>query len=214
MNVIPAERLVAFVVTSLALIVVPGPSVLFVISRGIALGRRAALATVIGNSAGVYVQVVGVAVGVGLILERSILVFTVVKLAGAAYIVVLGVRSVRNRRDLAGLVEGPVAPRSRRRILGEGFVVGLTNPKATVFFAAVLPQFADPAAGPLPAQLLVLGAVFIALATVCDSSWGLAAGTARAWLARSPRRAAAVGGLGGLVTIVLGVRLAFTGRRH
>lgn len=208
----PADRLLAFVGVALALIVVPGPSVLFVISRGVALGRRAAVTTVVGNAAGVYLQVVAVALGVGALVERSVLVFRVLSLAGAAYLVVLGLRTLRDRRRLAAALEAEVEARTTGRILGEGFVVGLVNPKVVVFFAAVLPQFTDPARGSVPVQLLVLGAVFVGIALVSDSAWGVAAGTARSWLARSPRRLAALGGTGGLVMIGLGLRLAVTGR--
>jgi threonine/homoserine/homoserine lactone efflux protein len=106
-----------------------------------------------------------------------------------------------------------VGPARTGRVLADGFVVGVTNPKSIVFFAAVLPQFVDPAAGHLPLQLLVLGTVSIAAALVCDSVWAILAGTARQWFARSPRRLAAIGGAGGLTMIGLGVRLAFTGRK-
>ena len=211
-GVVAGDRLLAFVGVAFALIVVPGPSVLFVISRGVALGRRAAVTTVVGNAAGVYVQVVAVALGIGALVERSVVVFRALSLAGAAYLVVLGIRAVRARHGLAAVLELPAAPRTTRRMLREGFVVGLANPKVIVFFAAVLPQFADPSRGHVPLQLLVLGAVFEAIALVSDSAWGVAAGTARAWLARSPRRLAALGGTGGLVMITLGLRLAATGR--
>jgi threonine/homoserine/homoserine lactone efflux protein len=212
--VVAGDRLLAFVGVAFALIVVPGPSVLFVISQGVALGRRAAVTTVVGNAAGVYVQVVAVALGIGALVERSMLVFRALSLAGAAYLVVLGVRTVRGRRRLAEVLELPVEPSSTRRILREGFVVGLANPKVIVFFAAVLPQFTDPARGHVPLQLLVLGALFVGIALLSDSAWGVAAGTARAWLSRSPRRLAALGGTGGLVMITLGLRLAVTGRER
>jgi threonine/homoserine/homoserine lactone efflux protein len=211
--VVSTGPLIAFAVTAFALIVVPGPSVLFVISRGVALGRRAAVATVVGNAAGAYSQVVVVAVGLGALIERSAALFTAVKLVGAVYVVYLGVQAVRHRRRLASVIDAATAPRSTRRILREGYVVGITNPKAAVFMAAVLPQFTDPAQGHVRLQLLVLGLIFVAIALVSDSIWGLAAGTARAWLGRSPRRLEALGGLGGLVMIGLGVRLAVTGRR-
>jgi len=211
--VVSTGSLIAFAVTAFALIVVPGPSVLFVISRGVALGRRAAVATVVGNAAGAYSQVVVVAVGLGALIERSAALFTAVKLVGAVYVVYLGVQAVRHRRRLASVIDAATAPRSTRRILREGYVVGITNPKAAVFMAAVLPQFTDPAQGHVPLQLLVLGLIFVAIALVSDSIWGLAAGTARAWLGRSPRRLEALGGLGGLIMIGLGVRLAVTGRR-
>src|SRR5260370_21969280 len=95
----------------------------------------------------------------------------------------------------------------------DGFLVGVTNPKVIVFFAAMLPQFVDRQAGSVPLQIIVLGAIFAGIALLSDSGWALAAGTARAWLARSPRRLAAPGDTGGLVMIGLGATLALTGRR-
>src|SRR4051794_7516100 len=151
--VISTGSLLAFAVTSFALIVVPGPSVLFVISRGVALGRRAAVATVLGNAVGAYSQVVVVALGLGALIERSATLFTAVKLVGAAYIVYLGAQAIRHRRGLASVIEAASAPRGTRRILREGYVVGITNPKSAVFMAAVLPQFTDPAQGHVPVQL-------------------------------------------------------------
>jgi threonine/homoserine/homoserine lactone efflux protein len=171
------------------------------------------VATVFGNAAGAYSQVLVVALGLGALIERSAALFTVVKLVGAAYIVFLGVQAIRHRRRLASVLDAATAPRGTRRILREGFVVGATNPKAAVFMAAVLPQFTDPARGHVPLQLLVLGLVFVAIALISDSIWGLAAGYARTWLGRSPQRLEALGGIGGVVMIGLGVRLALVGRR-
>ena len=142
---LPTEHLLAFVVLATVLIVVPGPSVLFVVTRSLTLGRRAGLATVVGNAAGAYVQVVFVALGVGAIVQESIAVFTVIKLAGALYLVYLGVQSFRHRRELArGALHGRSQPRELRRMLADAFVVGVANPKVIVFFVAVLPQFVDP----------------------------------------------------------------------
>lgn len=210
---IAPDRLLAFAAAAFALIVVPGPSVLFVIGRGMALGRRAALATVAGNAAGQYVQIVLVALGAGAIVERSVAVFTVVKLAGAAYLVVLGVRAIRQRRQWAHAVGGTLEQRRMRQIVREGFMVGISNPKSIVFFAAILPQFVDQSLGHPAAQMLLLGLVFVAIALVSDSVWGMAAGTARVWLGRSPRRLAAIGGTSGVVMIGLGVGLAVSGRK-
>jgi threonine/homoserine/homoserine lactone efflux protein len=210
---IPTSHLWTFMVAAFALIVVPGPSVLFEISRAVALGRRAGLATVAGNAIGQYVQIVAVALGIGVIVESSEVVFTVLKLAGAAYIVLLGVRALRDRRTLAGVLDAAIVPKGTGRILREGFVVGVTNPKSAVFFTAVLPQFVDPAAGHVPMQLLGLGVVWVGIALTCDSAWAFAAGTARDWFARSPRRLEIVGGTGGLVMIALGIRLALVGRK-
>src|SRR5690348_2331559 len=142
------DRLLAFTLTAFVVIVVPGPSVLFVVSRALVLGRAGALATVVGNSLGAYVQVMAVAFGLAAVVERSITVFTVIKLAGAAYLVYLGVQAVRHRSRLRDVLATSSAPPGRVRAMREGFVVGLMNPKLIVFFAAILPQFADPEAGP------------------------------------------------------------------
>jgi threonine/homoserine/homoserine lactone efflux protein len=209
----PASHLLAFTVTAFLLILVPGPSVLFVVSRAIALGRMTGVATVAGNTAGAFCQVVAVAVGIGPLVERSVLLFTVLKLAGAAYLVLLGVQAIRHRRSLAEAIGVPAERKTVARLMLDGFGVGVTNPKVIVFFAAMLPQFVDRQAGHVPLQIIALGAIFAGIALLSDSAWALAAGTARAWLARSPRRLAALGGTGGLVMIGLGATLAVTGRK-
>jgi threonine/homoserine/homoserine lactone efflux protein len=205
-------RLGAFLVTATVLVVVPGPGVLFIVSRGVSLGRRAALATVFGHFCGLMVQVVAVAAGIGALVERSIVVFSVVKLVGACYLVWLGLQAVRHRYQLAATLGSVHRQMSVVRIMRDGFIVGVSNPKGFALFASVLPQFVDPGLGHVPLQIVLLGLMCGAIALVSDSIWGLAAGTARTWLARSPRRLAAVGGTGGLITIGLGVRLAATGR--
>jgi threonine/homoserine/homoserine lactone efflux protein len=207
------DHLAAFVVVVAALIVVPGPSVMFVVSRGVALGRRAAVSTAVGNELGLLVQVVAVAFGLGSVVQRSVLVFSVLKFAGALYLVYLGIQAWLHRKDLAVAQEMVQPPRSFRQILREGFVVGVSNPKGILIFTAVLPQFVTPSAGNIPAQLLVLGLICVTIALVSDASWGLLAGTARNWLGRSPRRLSAIGGASGAVMVGLGVRLAFSSPR-
>jgi threonine/homoserine/homoserine lactone efflux protein len=209
----PASHLLAFALLSFVLIIVPGPNVLFVVSRSLMLGRLAGVGTAAGGQIGVYLQVVAVAFGVGALVQRSVAVFTVIKLAGAGYLVYLGVQAIRHRRSLRDALEVAAQPRSFGRILRDGIVVGVSNPKVIVFFAAVLPQFVNRPAGHVQVQMLLLGSVFLAIAVVCDSSWALAAGTARAWLARSPRRLEMVGGAGGLAMIGIGASLAITGRK-
>ena len=209
----PTDRIATFAAAAFVLIVIPGPSVMFEISRAVALGRRAGLATVAGNALGQAAQIAAVAIGLGGIIARSLVLFTVLKFAGAAYIVILGIRAFRSRRELVGVLEAAAAPRSTRRIVSEGFVVGVTNPKSAVFFAAVLPQFVVPSAGHVPMQLLFLGCVWTVIALVSDGTWAFGAGAARDWFARSPRRLEAVGGAGGLAMVALGARLAFVGRR-
>ncbi len=210
---IDPERFLALIVTAFVIIVVPGPSVLFVISRGVTLGRRAGLATVLGNEAGLGVQLVLVLAGLGAVLERSIVAFTVVKVLGACYLVYLGVQALRHRRRLADAFTAGVEPAPLGRIFREGFIVGATNPKSMILFTAVVPQFVDPARGHVALQLAVLGATCLLIALTTDSVWALASGSARAWLARRPGRLATIGGIGGLVTIGLGLRLALTGRK-
>jgi threonine/homoserine/homoserine lactone efflux protein len=207
------NQLLAFALLSFILIIIPGPNVLFVISRSLVLGRAAGVGTALGGQLGIYMQVVAVALGIGALVERSMAVFTVVKLAGAAYVIYLGVQAFRHRTQLWAALGTAVEAKSVRRIVRDGFLVGVSNPKAVVFFVAVLPQFVNRAAGHVPVQMLVLGALFIGIAVLCDSSWALAAGTARAWLARSPRRLEVIGGTGGLAMIGLGATLALTGRK-
>jgi threonine/homoserine/homoserine lactone efflux protein len=211
--VLPTDHLLAFALLAFLLIIAPGPNVLFVISRSLMLGRAAGVGTAVGGQIGVFLQVAAVAFGIGALVERSVAVFTVIKLVGAAYLIFLGVQAWRHRGSLRAALDTPIEPRSLARILWDGALVGASNPKAIVFFAAVLPQFVNRSAGHVPVQMLLLGAVFITIAVVCDSSWALAAGTARAWFTRSPRRLALVGGTGGLVMIGIGASLALTGRK-
>ncbi|MFE6925158.1 LysE family translocator [Nocardia sp. NPDC057663] len=208
-------HLASFAGLSFLLVVVPGPSVLFTISRALTVGRRAALLTVAGNSVGVYVQVVAVAIGLGALVATSAAVFTAVKLVGALYLVYLGVQAIRHRADLArALQPGQTTPGfSTTAVLRDGFVVGFANPKTIVFLAALLPQFVDPTRGSVPQQMLVLGICIPLFGMVFDSLWALAADSVRSWIARTPRRLAAVGGTSGLVMIGLGASLAFTGRK-
>lgn len=211
---VSTERLLAFAVMSLLVIVIPGPSVLFVIGRALAHGRRTALATVLGNVLGSYLLVAAVAFGLGALVERSAAVFLAVKLAGAAYLVLLGVQAFRHRKDMKITAVQPAGPRARGdlRTVADGVLVGCTNPKGIVFFAAVLPQFVDHAAGGLPAQMLVLGLVPIGIGLITDTVWGLTASAARSWFARSERRLSLIGGAGGFAMIGLGVTVAATGR--
>ena len=209
---IPTSHLLAFTVTAFVLIAIPGPSVLFTVSRAITLGRAAGVATVAGNTVGAFTQVVAVAFGVGPLVERSVLLFTVLKLAGAAYLVFLGVQAIRHRQSLAEALGATIERKTAARIVIDGFTVGVTNPKVIVFFAAMLPQFVDRQAGNVPVQIILLGAIFAGIALISDSTWALAAGTIRNWLGRSQRRLELIGGIGGLVMIGIGARLALTGR--
>jgi len=206
------HSLLAFVVASILFIQVPGPSLLFTIGRALTVGRSDALLSVVGNALGLLVQVVGLAVGLGAVVAASAHAFTVLKLVGAAYVVYLGVQAIRHRRD-ARLALDDGAGASRTHGWGSvraGLVVGATNPKTIVFFAAFLPQFVD-ASKPAAPQLLLLGGLFAVMAAASDSCWALASAKARTWFARKPHRLDRLGATGGLMMIGLGATLATTG---
>jgi len=206
------DHLVAFAVASFILIVIPGPSVLFAVSRALAYGRKVALTTVLGNAAGSFTLAVAVAIGVGAIVQTSAVVYSLIKYAGAAYLIYLGIQAVRHRKQLRDAFAAAAGPMGSGRTLVQGFVVGVTNPKTVVFFAAILPQFVDRSAGHASLQMVVLGAVFAIIALAMDSVWGMAAGAVRSWFAGSARRLDLVGGAAGLTMVGLGVGLAVNGR--
>jgi threonine/homoserine/homoserine lactone efflux protein len=185
------------------------------VGRALAHGRRVAFASVLGNEAGSLVLVALVAAGVGPLVARSALIFTALKLAGAAYLVFLGARAFlqRRRHALADAAAAAAAPRGWARAVLQGFLVGVSNPKTAIFFAAILPQFVDRSGGDVPAQMLLLGTVFALIATISDGAWSLVASGARGWFGRSPRRLELVGGTGGLAMIGLGITVAVTGRK-
>ncbi|MEV4127706.1 LysE family translocator [Nocardia sp. NPDC049707] len=207
---VPASNLLAFIAASIVIIVIPGPGVLFTIGRALALGRRAALVSVLGHSAGVFLALLLVSVGLGTLLAASALALTVVKFAGALYLMYLGVQAIRERKALRAALNAQMDPVDAK-VFRQSVFVGLTNPKAIVFFSAVLPHFAVPSAGSLPLQFLILGSIFLAIALVSDSAWGLLAASARAWFARSPQRLEAVGGVGGAMIFGLGASVALSG---
>ena len=207
---ITTGQLLGFGLTALVIIAVPGPSVVFVIARALSYGRTVALLSVLGNTAGLGVAMVLVSLGLGTVVADSVVVFTVVKLAGAAYLVWLGVQALRHR---SGVRVGEVvrrAPPAGLVAVRQGFVVGIANPKAFVMFAAVLPQFVDREAGVVPMQMLLLGSLAVVLGLVCDSAWALLASRLRTWFDASEVRGRAVGTVGGCSMVGLGVGLAFT----
>ena len=187
------------------IILAPGPSVLFIIARAIAWGRKVAVITVAGNVTGAFVLSSLVAFGLGPILQRSDLAFVAVQWLGGLYLVYLGIDAIRKRKMHAADMtnQGPVEPTVFQSIR-DGFMVGVLNPKGLVFYAAVLPQFIDRDRGNITGQLLFLGALFSVLAFFSDGGWGLLAGTARAWLAGDASRLEKLRATGGCVMIILG----------
>ncbi|AKJ08532.1 lysine transporter LysE [Streptomyces incarnatus] len=209
---VSTESMLAFAAVSLLVIAVPGPSVLFVVGRALAHGRRTAMATVLGNVLGAYALITAVALGLGNLVQSSVTLLIAVKLAGAAYLVRLGVQAVRHSKQLhaAGLTTPAGTRRSDLRTVLDGLFVGVTNPKGFVFFAAVLPQFVNNSAGHIPRQMLVLGLVPAVIGLLSDTAWGLSASAARTWFARSEGRMAMIAGAGGIAMIGLGVSVGAT----
>jgi threonine/homoserine/homoserine lactone efflux protein len=204
--VIIPSRLIEYIIAAMIIILAPGPSVLFVIARAIAWGRKVAVFTVAGNVTGAFFLSSLVAFGLGPILSRSDLAYSAVQWGGGGYLVYLGINAIKARKIAAADMksQGSVVPtfwRSAR----DGFWVGALNPKGLVFYAAVLPQFVDIDRGNVTGQLLFLGALFSILAFISDGTWGLLAGTARAWLASDEKRLELLRAIGGCVMIILGL---------
>lgn len=210
---IPSARLLAFVATAFVVIVIPGSSVLFVVGRALASGRRVAVFSVLGNATGEYVQVTAIAFGIGAVVEQSLAAFTVLKLLGGCYLIYLGIKTFRQRESLAQVLSPSAQARSNRASFVQGFAVGGTNPKTFVFLAAILPQFVSRTAGNVGGQILLLGLLFALLAVASDTIWALAAGASRSWFARSPRRVELVGTAGGLGIAAVGLAFLVTGRK-
>lgn len=199
--------LTTFIVAAFIMVAIPGPTVLFTIGRAMALGRLGGFLSILGTAVGSILLVIGVALGVGTVIAQSAVLFTVVKVLGAGYLVFLGIQAIRHRRDAAAAAAGAPQKRSGARLLGEGFVVGVTNPKSIAFFLAILPQFVDLHAGSVPMQLFVLGVIVVAIGVSCDAVWVLLASGAREWFGRSPRRLEAMSATGGGLMIGLGAFL-------
>jgi threonine/homoserine/homoserine lactone efflux protein len=210
--VIPdASTLAVFVGAALALLLVPGPAVLYIVARSIDQGRAAGLVSVLGVHLGSLVHVAAAAIGLSSLIVSSAVAFSVVKYAGAAYLVYLGVRALLSREE-PGEVEVWAAP--RRSLLRQGAVVNILNPKTALFFLAFLPQFVDPDAGYVALQLTFFGLVFVALGLVTDSLYALAAGTAGNLLRTSRVFAGARRWVSGTVFIGLGLATALSGSRQ
>jgi threonine/homoserine/homoserine lactone efflux protein len=207
---LPDHNLAGFLLATVVLVAVPGPSVTFIVSRGVALGRRAAVVTVLGNSAGLVLQLLLVGVGLGDSIARSHTALEIVTLFGAGYLLVLGWRTIGDRRAGAQLPGDSPPAEPLARVVREGFIVGSTNPKGLVMFSAVLPRFVDRHEGGITAQLLTLGAIVVAIGFVTDGAWAVAASAASRWLAQARRRGERLRIVSGGALIVLGTGLAVT----
>ncbi len=202
--------MIVFGAASLALIAVPGPSVVYIVMRGIAQGRRAGLVSMLGIETGALVHVAAAALGLSALLASSATAFTVVKYTGAAYLVYVGVRKWRERSDEEVPPAGP-APGSR--LFFEGVAVNVLNPKTALFFLAFLPQFVDPARGAVALQALLLGLLFVGLAVVSDGVYALAAGSIGGRWRSSARYRRTMSRTQGGVYVGLGAVAALSGER-
>jgi threonine/homoserine/homoserine lactone efflux protein len=204
--VISGSHLAAFLVSSMLIIMVPGPSVLFTLARGVAWGRAVAVLTVLGNSIGTLLLSLVIAFGLGPLLSRFHGLSIALQLAGGAYLLWLGADALRHRHAHArAMMKREGSRPSNLHVIRQGFTVGVLNPKSLVFFAAVFPHFVDPTKGNVTLQLVIFGCIFSVMAFCSDGTWGIIAGTAREWLSGSPARLVALRTIGGCVMCCLGV---------
>ena len=201
----PIGDVIAFAIASFLIIIIPGPSVLFTIGRGISFGRKAALVNVAGNSVGMLTGSLAVAIGIGSFVQSSDIAYAVVGVLGGGYLIYLGYDAVKTRKDVAQALVTKADPKPMGQLFRQGFVVGFLNPKSLVFFAAILPQFVDRSQGQVILQMIFLAMVFFVIAVLSDGTWGIVAGTARHWLAGTPTRIEKISGAGGFVIIALGI---------
>jgi threonine/homoserine/homoserine lactone efflux protein len=209
-----ASALALFTVAAITLLVIPGPSVLYIVTRSVDQGRAAGLASVGGIHVGTLVHVAAAALGLSALLVSSATAYNAVRWLGAAYLVWLGVRRLLARDEEAAATAGPEARRhGLGRVFAQGVVVNVLNPKTALFFFAFLPQFVDVTRGSVRLQVVVFGVAFVLLGLVSDGAYALLASTGAGWLRRRPRVAKASRVVSGGVLISLGVTTALAGSR-
>ncbi len=209
MWVVSSQVLVAYLALVTVLMLTPGPDMLFVLASGIRSGSRAGFVAAVGVAVGETIHLLAAAAGLAALFRAAPVLYELLRFAGAAYLLWLGVRSLRTRGGQQ-VVEGRGGAQSTRRAFWRGLVTNVLNPKMALFTVALLPQFVDPSRGQVPAQFLVLGACFVALEILVDGTVGLAAGRVRRVLARRPRAARGLDVASGSVFVGLAAKLALT----
>ena len=201
--------LAVFAAAAIALLVIPGPAVLYIVTQSIEHGRTAGLVSMLGIQTGGLVHVLAAALGLSALLMRSATAFEIVKFAGAGYLIFLGLRKLFSRERFETTSERP--PRRLDRLYRQGIVVNVLNPKTALFFFAFLPQFVQVDQGSVGLQIAVLGVFFLVLAAISDGMYALAAGTASDWLRGNPRFLRAERWISGTVLVGLGLTAALSG---
>jgi threonine/homoserine/homoserine lactone efflux protein len=206
------SALALFAGAAVALLVIPGPAVVYIVAQSIEQGRVAGLVSMLGIQVGALVHIAAAALGLSALLVQSAVAFSAVKYVGAAYLVFLGLRKLLARERLEA---GPSrSPKRLGLLFRQGIVVNVLNPKTALFFFAFLPQFVDPEAGAVGLQMLVLGLLFVAIAVVSDGMYALAAGTAAEWLRGNAAFLRAERWVSGTVLVGLGVTTALSGSQR
>jgi len=205
----PFSSLLVFLLTALVLLLIPGPAVLYIVTRSVAQGRKAGMASVLGIELATLCHSMAAAFGLSAILLASALAFNVVRYLGAAYLVYLGIRTILSRAPSHASDNSPTP--SLSQMFRKGFLVNLLNPKTALFFYAFLPQFVDPARGSSVLQILWLGALFVVLATITDSTYALISSAAGRLLTQRPGFQRVQKYVTGLIYISLGVAAALSG---
>jgi threonine/homoserine/homoserine lactone efflux protein len=208
---IDPAKFALFITVSWALIIAPGPDMLYVITRGMAHGRRAGMLSALGVICGILVHTIAAALGLTLIFQTSAMAFLVVKYLGAAYLIYLGIKSWRERNVFA--LQTSSSPVSARQLFWQGVLSNVFNPKIAIFFLAFLPQFVDKSSSQMTLQLVVLGLTFAFLGLLFLIVVGYSSGTIGSWITRRPHYARFIGRLSGGILVALGLRLALTERQ-
>lgn len=204
--------LLGFVAAALVVLIIPGPGVMYVVARSVGQGHRAGLASAVGLSAGALVHVAAAAAGLSAILLTSATAFGIIKALGAGYLIYLGIRTLFADRPTASMETS--APLSLTRLVTDGVVISVFNPKIALFFLAFLPQFVDPGRGPVTQQVLLLGLIYVALALITDSTYAFLAGSLRHWFGGRVMQGPLPRYLSGSIYLGLGVSAALVGRRN
>ncbi|ELR68428.1 RhtB family transporter [Fulvivirga imtechensis AK7] len=199
-----ASQLITFIIASIILLVIPGPAIFFIVAKSIDQGRTAGIVSVLGIQLGTLFHIGAASLGISAILVTSALAFSLVKYAGAAYLIYLGVKALISKNDTTGLnVE--VKKQKLNKVFFQGMIVNVLNPKTALFFFAFLPQFINPAAGSPTVQIFTLGLLFIILSIVSDGIYAMLAGSIKGFLHRNPVRIKIQKYISGVIYIILGL---------